>query len=107
MDQPRAMRCHKAATGRAKLRKDIAPVTEDLKSARNHLKHALRIDRAMDGIQKELAKKAGKKKPAAKKVAKKAATKKASKKKVAKKASKKKVARKTAGKKKSVKKKAS
>jgi hypothetical protein len=79
------------------LRKDIAPVMEDLRNARTHLVHALRIDRAMATIQRELAKKTGtKKKAVRKKVAKKkVAKKKVSKKKVAKKKiTKKKVAKK-------------
>jgi uncharacterized membrane protein YccC len=86
------------------LRKDLAPVMDDLTNARNHLAHALKIDRALASIQRELSKKtgpkkkAGKKKVAKKKVAKKKTAKKpvARKKPAKKKATKKKVARKKA-----------
>lgn len=87
-----------AKTESAKLRKDMAPVMEDLNNARNHLTHALRLDRAMALIERELAKKLGKKKKVVKKKAK--SGKKVAKKKpvTRKKAAKKKVAKKKAGK---------
>jgi hypothetical protein len=91
------------AKGDAKqLRKDLSPVMDDLTNARNHLAHALKIDRALASIQRELSKKAGPKKKTGKKkkkvAKKKAAKKKAAKKPVARKkpAKKKKVARKKA-----------
>lgn len=92
-----------AKSDAVQLRKDLVPVMDDLANARHHLAHALRIDRAMASIQRELStkpatkKKTGKKKVAKKKVVKKpAARKKAAKKK----AGKKKVARKPAARKK-------
>lgn len=64
------------------LRTDLAPVMDDLTSARNHLAHALKIDRALAIIQRELSGKPAKKKKVAKK---KAGKKKTAKKKVARK----------------------
>jgi hypothetical protein len=64
------------------LRKDLAPVMEDLANARDHLSHALHIDRALAKVRRQLIgkpaakKKATKKKAAKKKVTKKKATKK-------------------------------
>ena len=73
-----------------RFRDDLMPVVDNLISARNHLAHALKIDRALASIQRELkrrpaedrakAKTVAKKAPVRKKVAKKApARKKASK----------------------------
>ena len=41
----------------SKFRADLVPVMGDLASARDHLAHALHIDRAIAKIQRELAKK--------------------------------------------------
>jgi len=92
-----------AKSDAAQLRKDLVPVMDDLKNARNHLAHALRVDRALASIQRELSKKPGTKKKASKKVASKKVTKKPATKK---KTGKKKVAKKTATRKKTAKKKA-
>lgn len=82
----------------AQLRSDLAPVMDDLKSARDHLAYALGIDKALAKVQRELSKKASVKK----KVTKKAVTKK---KPVTKKAAKKPATRKKAAKKATAKKK--
>jgi chromosome segregation ATPase len=61
-----------ARSDAAKLRKELAPVKDDLTNARNHLVHALHIDRALAKIQRQLSRKpAAPKKPARKKSAKK------------------------------------
>jgi predicted nucleic acid-binding Zn-ribbon protein len=57
----------------AKLRKDLGPVKDDLTYARNHLAHALHIDRALAKIQRQLKTKPAAKKPTRKKTAKKKA----------------------------------
>ena len=68
-----------------RFRKDLEPVVDNLVSARNHLAHALRIDKALAGIQRELRRrpaedrvkaKAVKKAPVRKKAARKAPAKK-------------------------------
>jgi FKBP-type peptidyl-prolyl cis-trans isomerase (trigger factor) len=64
-----------------RFRNDLEPVVDNLVSARNHLAHALRIDKALASIQRELKRrpaeerakaKVARKKTPAKKVAKKA-----------------------------------
>jgi len=63
-----------ARSDAAKLRTELAPVKDDLTNARNHLAHALHIDRALAKIQRQLSRKpAAPKKPARKKSAKKKA----------------------------------
>ena len=70
----------------AKLRKDLGPVMDDLANARDHLSHALHVDRAMAKIRRQFSgKPKAKKKAKKKKVTKKKATKKKAKKKAAKK----------------------
>jgi seryl-tRNA synthetase len=56
----------------AQLRRELAPVKDDLTNARNHLVHALHIDRALAKIQRQLSwKPAAPKKSARKKTRKK------------------------------------
>jgi len=50
-----------------RFRNDLKPVMGDLVSARDHLAHALRIDKALARVRKELKRKPTKKKAAAKK----------------------------------------
>ena len=75
-----------ARSDAAQLRKDLGPVMTDLANARDHLSHALHVDRAMAKIRQKLGgKPKAKKKAKKKKVTRKKATKKKAKKKVAKK----------------------
>lgn len=83
----------------ARFRKDLGPVANDLRNARKHLAHALRIDKAMERVRKDLGLEAADRLPApAQKAPVKKAAKKAAGKRVAAKtpASAKKVARKKA-----------
>ncbi len=48
-----------AKTDATRLRNDLSPVMDDLTNARNHLARAVRIDRALASIQRELSKKTG------------------------------------------------
>ena len=57
------------------MRGELAIVRDDLSSARKHLTHALHIDKAMAKIEKELAKRFGKKSSSAKNATKKTAKK--------------------------------
>lgn len=48
-----------AKTDATRLRNDLSPVMDDLTNVRNHLARAVRIDRALASIQRELSKKTG------------------------------------------------
>lgn len=62
-----------ARSDATQLRKDLAPVMTDLANARDHLSHALHVDRAMAKIRRQLGSKPKAKKKAKKKVTKKKA----------------------------------
>lgn len=62
-----------------RFRNDLEPVVDNLVSARNHLAHALRIDKVLAGIQRELRRRPAEER-AKEKVARKKATKKVAKK---------------------------